>query len=75
MIKYGLKFVVLNLKYGNKMKWWGLWVCHTEWQANAMVKYMKKEYGVDTIIKKCLIWEIIFQTSCRVKTDKLRFID
>ncbi len=51
----------------------GLWVAHTKSQAKAMSKYAFKKYGIKTRIFSCQIGEVIYQTSCRLKTDRLFF--
>lgn len=51
----------------------GLWVAPTLGAAKALARYMKNKHGVKTRIFKCEIGEVLHRTSCRIKTDKLRF--
>ncbi len=53
----------------------GLWVTPTKSDAKAFQKYMLRKHEIQTRIFHCKIGEILHQTSCRVKTDRIFFTE
>ena len=53
----------------------GLWVTPTLSIAKSYVKYLNKKHGITARVFKCKIDDIMFQSSCRIKTNKLRFTE
>ena len=51
----------------------GLYVCPTLNYARKFQKYVLKQYGIKTVVFRCQIGKILFQSSCRIKTDKIFF--
>jgi hypothetical protein len=51
----------------------GLWVAPTRASARALQRYVLKKHGVQTRLFRCCIGKVLHATSCRIKTDKLRF--
>lgn len=51
----------------------GLWVAPTRASARALRRYVLKKHGIPTRLFRCRIGKVLHATSCRVKTDKLRF--
>lgn len=51
----------------------GLWVAPTISDARAFQRYVMKKYGIHTRIFRSRIGNVIYQTSCRIKTDRVFF--
>lgn len=53
----------------------GLWVAPRESHARAMQKYLARKHNLTAKIFRCNIGRIIYQSSCRIKTDKVMLIE
>ncbi|MDP3726622.1 MAG: hypothetical protein Q8R36_05515 [bacterium] len=53
----------------------GLWVTPTKADAKSFQRYVLRKHGIRTRIFCCIIGRILYQTSCRVKTDGVFFTE
>lgn len=51
----------------------GLWAAPTLSAAKGYVRYLRKKHGIRARVFRCEIGRVLYETSGRVKTDKLRF--
>lgn len=51
----------------------GIWVCPDLRYAKKFQKYVLEQHGIKAIIFRCQIGKILYQSSCRIKTDKIFF--
>lgn len=51
----------------------GLWVAPNKSAAKSLRRYALKKHGIKTRIFRCKIGQILHQTSCRIKTDRVFF--
>jgi len=58
---------------GHPRKGGGLWVAPTSASARALQRYALRKHGIPTRLFRCRIGKVLHATSCRVKTDRLRF--
>jgi hypothetical protein len=51
----------------------GLWVTPTISDAKAIRRYVAKRHRIETRIFRCRIGRVLYETSCRIKTDCVIF--
>ena len=53
----------------------GLWTAPTLSVAKQYAKYLRRKHGLAVRIFRCRIGDVLYETSCRIKTDALYFTE